>query len=346
MRRKDVIDRTKQAIYNQTLMKKKSLLQSLFLRVHYKTALAMIAVLLGIGTFSGFYFFGQNIVNEADERQRVARVQLDDTNDPFMSRNEEKRNTHVESEVNPEEEQGRNIGGVNTPEESTPTPATKSATTPTQTPALSPAASPSATPELTPTIPDKAVTLGEISASLTITAYLDFQGKASKKFILEILPQLQKEYIDTKKVKFVFRNFPLNDHTLAPLAHNAALCAAEQGKFWEYHNQLYTNQDQWLDKDKNEGRVKETLKSYGSQLGLASSFNSCVDSGKYSTKIEVDKKEGVINGVNGAPTFLIGTQKITLEDSSVDAMSAFRAVLDPMLKESVQMQQETEQLSS
>jgi len=144
--------------------------------------------------------------------------------------------------------------------------------------------------------------LGNPQAPLTMVEFSDFECPFSKKFALEIFPQIKKNYVDTGKVKVVFKNFPLGFH---PNAFNAALaseCAHEQGKFWEYAQILLENQ-QSLDVD--------NLKKYAKQIGLnEKKFNECLDSKKYEDKVKKDLQEGTQAGVKGTPAVFIDWELI------------------------------------
>ena len=112
------------------------------------------------------------------------------------------------------------------------------------------------------------------------------------------LPQIQRDYITTGKVKYVFRDFPLESiHKQAFKAHEAANCAGDQGKFWEMHNQLFANQKKLRPKD---------LSAYAETLGLDRSvFESCLNSGKHAAEIRKDIDTGVKAGIRGTPSFLL-----------------------------------------
>ena len=102
---------------------------------------------------------------------------------------------------------------------------------------------------------------------------------------------MQDTYGD--KVRIVFRDFPLAMHPFAQLAAEAAQCARAQGKFWEYHDKLFANQ-QALGKDQ--------LKQYAKDLGLVEdTFNACIETGKSKDAIAEDQKEGERFGVTGTP---------------------------------------------
>ena len=166
-------------------------------------------------------------------------------------------------------------------------------------------------------------TLGSPDAPVTIIEFADFQcpfcaavaGKnwraieylRSKDPDWEpIVPNL-KPYIEAGQVKFIFRNFPF----LGPesqWAAEAAECAHEQGRFWDYYDKLWANQ-----KGENTGAFsKENLKRFAAELGLETkAFNRCLDSGKYAEEVRDDKEEGQRLGVRGTPAFFINGQLVT-----------------------------------
>jgi protein-disulfide isomerase len=113
------------------------------------------------------------------------------------------------------------------------------------------------------------------------------------------IPKVIEDYVNTGKVKLVFRNFPL--HTNSKEAALAAFCAKEQDKFWEYHQLLFKNYDALTSTD---------LKKYAVDLNLnLSQFNQCLDSNKYQNNIDNDMKDGDALGVSGTPTFFIGNDE-------------------------------------
>lgn len=90
--------------------------------------------------------------------------------------------------------------------------------------------------------------LGSSDAKITIIEFSDFQCPFCESFFMSTYPELKKNYIDTGKVQFAFRHYPLTSiHPNAQKAHEAAECANEQGKFWEYHDKLFQTQAVWTD---------------------------------------------------------------------------------------------------
>jgi len=95
----------------------------------------------------------------------------------------------------------------------------------------------------------------------------------------------------------VWRDFPLNFHKDAQKAAEAAQCASDQGKFWEYHDKLFENQ---------RALQVDNLKKVAADMGLdAGKFDGCLDSGKYAADVKQDLEDGKAAGVTGTPAFLV-----------------------------------------
>lgn len=118
------------------------------------------------------------------------------------------------------------------------------------------------------------------------------------------------------KLKLVFRNFPLTSiHANAEKAAEASLCANDQGKFWQYHDLLFKNQDQL---------TVTNLKAYASSLGLdTTKFNTCLDSGTKAATIQQDVADATAGGVSGTPTFFVNGQVV----EGAQSFSAFQQYL-------------------
>ena len=113
------------------------------------------------------------------------------------------------------------------------------------------------------------------------------------------MPKLEKEYVETGKLKYVARDFPLETiHKFARKASEAFWCANEQGKGAEMHDRLFANQQQLQ---------PEALEKHAEALGLnVQTFKTCLDSDKYADKITASLQEGQKVGVTGTPAFLLG----------------------------------------
>jgi len=149
---------------------------------------------------------------------------------------------------------------------------------------------------------------GNENAKLTIVEYSDFQCPFCGRFFSNTLPELKKNFIDTGKVKFAYKHFPLPFHTEADEAAESSECAKEQKKFWEMHDWIFTNSALWIGKSGDS--LKQVFVDGASSVGLdASKFESCYDSGKYRSIVQQHAAEGNKDGVSGTPTFLIGNEE-------------------------------------
>ncbi len=173
---------------------------------------------------------------------------------------------------------------------------------------------------------------GNPNAPIIIIEFSDFQCPFCAQFHSLTLPQIQSNYIDTGKVKFVYRDFPIPEiHPNAVPAAVAGECADEQGLFWQYHDRLFENQKSW------EGLVGENVvkefKAYAADLELnTNQFNACFDSAKYLDEVNHDLRDGVSYGVTGTPGFFIGNDQIgfTLV-SGAQPYSVFQRVFDQQI---------------
>ena len=146
--------------------------------------------------------------------------------------------------------------------------------------------------------------LGKKNAKVTIVEFSDFQCPFCEKFYKDTFAQLKKDYIDTGKIKFTFRHLPLDIHPLATKASEASECANDQGKFWEYHDELFNNFSTWTTLTTD--TLQPQLEEYASSLGLnTQEFSSCLTSDKYTEKVNKDKTDAQTAGATGTPSFFI-----------------------------------------
>lgn len=165
--------------------------------------------------------------------------------------------------------------------------------------------------------------LGQSAATVVLREYGDFQCPSCGAFARLVEPQIRAAYIDTGKVKLEWHDFAWIGAESRDAA-NAARCAGDQGKFWEFHDLLYQSQG-----GENSGAFsRDRLKALGSRLGLdAAAFGSCVDRNAHADAIQADLADVSARGFNGTPTFLIGTQRIV----GAQPFEVFRAALDAAL---------------
>jgi protein-disulfide isomerase len=148
-------------------------------------------------------------------------------------------------------------------------------------------------------IDDSDPVLGDEGADITIVEFSDFQCPfCQRAFDGAIASLKQSDLFKNGEVNLVYKHFPLNSiHPQAQKAAEASVCAQKQGKFWEMHDKIFANQGQ-LDVN--------SLKTYAAELGLNSGqFNSCLDSGEATGKVNTDTKQATDAGGRGTPYFVI-----------------------------------------
>jgi protein-disulfide isomerase len=143
---------------------------------------------------------------------------------------------------------------------------------------------------------------GDPNAPITITEYSDFQCPYCKRFSDETEKQLVDAYVASGKVRFVYRSFGLFVGPESQAAAEAAYCAGDQNKYWEFHDILFANHT-----GENVGDyTNRKLQAFAEALGLnMTAFKSCLDSGKYAERVTQDGVDGVAAGVEATPSFVL-----------------------------------------
>ncbi len=173
---------------------------------------------------------------------------------------------------------------------------------------------------------------GDPNAPLTIIEFSDFQCPFCSRFYSQTLPLLEENYIDTGKIKLVFKDLPLDNlHANARTAHIAAECADEQGKFWEYHDILFEKQSQW--RGFSPSNLDVTLTNFATGLGMQSTaFQACMESQEIADEINDDTLEATSYGTTGTPTFFIGNEKDGfVKLVGAQPFSVFQGIIDDKL---------------
>jgi protein-disulfide isomerase len=190
------------------------------------------------------------------------------------------------------------------------------------------------TPSIVPTAsaagPDDDPFLGKANAPVTLIEFTDYQCPFCKRHFDQTVNQIKQQYIDTGKVKYVVRDFPLSIHPNAPKASEATECAEDQSKFWEMHDILFQKQSEWS----NAANVSDIFKRYATDLGLnANAFNTCLDSGKYDAEVKKDFADGSAAGISGTPGFwIIGKDGKGEMLSGAQPFASFQAAFERYLQ--------------
>jgi len=172
-----------------------------------------------------------------------------------------------------------------------------------------------------------AAELGDAAAPVTIVEYTDYQCPYCARYAAETFPAMLTEMIDTGRVRYVIKDFPLdNIHPQARAAAVAARCAGEQDAYWPMHDALFAQQGEWSGQD---ALLNDILAATAAELGLdGDAFAACLADGRYDAAIQANQDEGFALGVNGTPAFFIdgfpisGAQPFDLFDYAVGLAEA------------------------
>jgi protein-disulfide isomerase len=184
--------------------------------------------------------------------------------------------------------------------------------------------------------------MGAADAPITIEEFSDFQCPFCERFHKDTEPLLRQYYIDTGKVRFVYRsmgNFVSGNiggtRTESQDAALAAYCAGEQNKFWEMHAALFGNvlgEDAGSFTDKRITAIAKTIDGLD-----VNQFNSCYDSGKYKDRVQKDFQDGQAAGVTGTPgfivTYVVNGETKTKKIDGAQPFSVFQTELEAALNE-------------
>jgi protein-disulfide isomerase len=175
--------------------------------------------------------------------------------------------------------------------------------------------------------------LGAARAPVVLVEFSDFQCPFCARHARGTIPRLEREYVKTGKLLYVFRDFPVVGlHPQAVKAHEAARCAGDQGKFWEMHAWLFANP---------RGMAIADLERQARSLALdAASFGRCLASDTHAEAIRRDLEEGRRAGVNGTPAFFLGLAdakeprlKVARAISGAQPYERFREAIEALLEQ-------------
>lgn len=167
--------------------------------------------------------------------------------------------------------------------------------------------------------------LGDPSAPVTIVEFGDYQCHQCFNWFHNTKPAITRDYIETGKANLVFVDLAFLGRD-SPKAAQASYCAEDQGMYWEYHDMLYNSQEPQVDSG---WANSERLKAFAFNLDLDMDlFDSCLDSGKYSKRVQYNIQQARDNGVRGTPGFFIVGPNGQQQISGAQPFSVFKQILD------------------
>lgn len=175
--------------------------------------------------------------------------------------------------------------------------------------------------------------LGSADAPVTMFEYSDYQCPYCRRHATTVLTQIVKDYVDSGQVRVVMREYPITTiHPRAVAASTAALCAGEQGKYWEMHDQIFANQKALSDED---------LLSHSNSIGLdQAAFQTCQADDATAKQIQAEIAEAQSMGISGTPSFVIGLTdakdsnkvRVTRYIRGAQPLTAFQSAINDQLK--------------
>ena len=169
-------------------------------------------------------------------------------------------------------------------------------------------------------------TMGNPSASITILEWGDYQCTFCYKFHQSTLNTIKQDFIETGKVKLVFKDFPLNGPD-SILAAEAAYCAQDQGKYLQYHDELYKN---WAG-EKMGWINNESLDKFATTVSLdLNKFNECLDDHKYLERVNQMYEFGKKIGIDATPSFLVFNNEKIIKITGNQPLEVFLKSIDEL----------------
>ena len=168
--------------------------------------------------------------------------------------------------------------------------------------------------------------LGDSNAPITILEWGDYQCTFCYKFHQNTLSVIQEDFIETGKVKLIFKDFPLNGPD-SFLAAEASFCAEDQGKYWEFHNELYKNwggeRTGWI--------TRESLDTFAKTVELnLNEFNECINEQKYQNKVNTIHEFGKEIGIDATPSFLVFNDEKIIKIRGNQPLEVFLKTFDEL----------------
>lgn len=173
---------------------------------------------------------------------------------------------------------------------------------------------------------------GDRNARVVIVEFSDYQCPFCARYWRETLPQLDRDYIRTGKLRYVFRDLPIESiHPQAFKAHEAANCAGDQNKYWDMHDRLFANP---------QALAVPALMGHAQAMGLdMGKFQACLDTGRHAGEVRQDLAAAQAASINSTPNFFIGllepngTVRSQLKITGAKQYAVFKAAIDSVLSQ-------------
>ena len=168
--------------------------------------------------------------------------------------------------------------------------------------------------------------IGNPSASITILEWGDYQCTYCYKFHQSTMNAIKQDFIETGKAKLVFKDFPLNGAD-SVLAAEASHCAQDQGKYWQYHDELYNN---WAG-ERTGWITRESLEKFATTVNLdLDKFNKCLDDHKYLESVNQMYEFGKEIGIDATPSFLVFNNEKIIKITGNQPLEVFLKSIDEL----------------
>lgn len=180
-------------------------------------------------------------------------------------------------------------------------------------------------PEVFPRPQAQGSAMGDPNAPVKIEEYSDFQCVYCAKFSVETEPRIVEEYVSSGKVYFTYKNYAFLGQPSVDAAE-ASLCAVDQGKFWEYHDILFANQQEGDARAFSAAR----LEAFAEALGMdVPAFSECLDDNRHLDQVRQEYADGAAQGVSSTPTFFINGKEV----KGAQPFEVFQAEIEAALAE-------------
>lgn len=145
---------------------------------------------------------------------------------------------------------------------------------------------------------------GDSAAPVEITEFADYQCPFCQTFAILQMPAIEERLIKSGRLRWRYRDYPLQQHSFSRVAAHSAACADEQGRYWDQHQRIYEGQAEWSPpRSGAAGMFRDYAKAIGLDLGR---YDSCMSSGRFAGRIQASQEEGTRLGVTSTPTLLVG----------------------------------------